>query len=92
MKKITLEKNEMIKGVKQFVGSREIDEPETWNEFVELINVEKLNAMADWKSGRRVRIQREIAGSTSQSERLNKIARNEGFDSFDEMIKAAKGE
>jgi len=91
MKTIVLSKNEVVNGVKQFIGSRQIEEPETWVEFVELINDEKPNAMSDWKSGRRVRIQREIAGSTSQTDKLDKLAKSEGFNSFDEMVRIAKG-
>lgn len=90
MKTIELTKNELVSGKKVFIGSKSISEPETWEEFIQLINGEKLTAMADWKSGRRVRVQREIKGSESKVDKLDKIAQGLGFDTFNEMVESAK--
>ncbi len=89
-KNYTLVKNEVVDGKKVFVGSREIVEPENWEEFISMIDGEKLTAMRDWRSGRRVRIQSDMARKETKIEKLDKLAVAEGFDSYADMIEQAK--
>lgn len=90
MKTYTLTKNEVVDGKKVFIGSCDIDEPETFDEFLAMVNNERLTSMRDWKSGRRVRKQSEMARHETKTDKLDKLAIAEGFDSYADMIEQAR--